>query len=28
MNHFSWLGHFLHVEGKYIHIPHAAFTAQ
>jgi len=27
MNHFSWLGHFLHVGEKYIHIPHAAFTA-
>jgi F-type H+-transporting ATPase subunit a len=27
MNHFSWIGHFFHIDHHYIHVGHAAFTA-
>lgn len=27
MNHFSWIGHFFHLDHHYIHVGHAAFTA-
>jgi F-type H+-transporting ATPase subunit a len=27
MSHFSWLGHFLKVEHRYIHIPHTLLTS-